>query len=88
MEAGRSVSVAAKENKTIIELKQIVMEHVRDYPELYNILNVGITRPMQATLHHPNWGTAFGMAERRPTPERVMRIVTELQNKYDCIWPK
>jgi hypothetical protein len=80
--------MAAKEKKTVAELKALVMQQIRQHPYLRDILNVGITRPMQAAPHHPNWAAAFGMGERRSTPEKAFGIVTELQNKYDCNWPK
>ena len=62
------------------------MEQIRKYPDLRDILNVGIMQPMQAAPHHPNWSATFGMGERRPMPEKASRIVMELQNKYDCKW--
>jgi hypothetical protein len=80
--------MAAKEKKTVNELRELVMHQIRKHPDLHDILNVGITRPLQATPHHPNWGAAFGIGERRPTPEKATRIISELQNKYDCSWPK
>jgi hypothetical protein len=88
LEAVRTTLMAIKEKKTINELKQLVMQQIRKHPYLHDILNVGITRPMQAAPHHPNWNATFGMGDRRPTPAREVQIVTELQNKYDCSWSK
>ena len=49
--------MAPKEKKTDNELRELVMQQIRK-SDLRDILNVGITRSMQAAQHHPNWGAA------------------------------
>ena len=75
--------MSAKEKKTVSELTALIMQEVRKYPDWNDIVNVGITRPLQSAEHHPNWDAAFTMDGQRIPPEKAFRLITELQTKYD-----
>jgi hypothetical protein len=49
--------MSAKERMTRQQLRNAIMQEVRQHPEWNDILDVAITQPVQAALHHPNWDT-------------------------------
>jgi hypothetical protein len=54
--------VIAKEKKTEIELKGLIMSAIRKHPEFNNITNVVITRPPQRSADDPNWGFSWSVS--------------------------
>jgi hypothetical protein len=72
-----------KQKKSERELKQMIIERIRQYPEWNDIVDVAITRPVQTAPHLPNWDAAFVMNGQMTPPEGAFRIVAELRNKYD-----
>jgi hypothetical protein len=81
-------TISPQGDNTVRSGKQAMLRALVKADRLDHVECWDYARPMRAAPHHPNWGAAFGMEERRPTSEKALRIVTELQNKYDCSWPK
>jgi hypothetical protein len=66
--------MSAKERMTRQQLRNAIMQEVRQHPEWNDILDVAITQPVQAALHHPNWDTAFTMDGPLVAPESAFRL--------------
>jgi hypothetical protein len=65
--------------KTEAELKALVMQEIRKYPECRNIQDVLIERQQSA----PNWRCSWVMDGGAPRPARALEIERMLQGKYE-----
>jgi hypothetical protein len=72
-----------KEKKSEQELKQLIMEQIRQYPQWSDILDVAITKANRSATYQPNWDAAFVHNGQAATPDGAFRIARELGNKYD-----
>jgi len=72
-----------KPKKTERELQELIMKEVRKHPELRNVQGVAITRPVQLAPHLSNWGFAWTMDGRAPSPLAADAIAQNLQMEYD-----
>ena len=78
---------APKEQKSTTQLATLIMEEVRKNSDWNNVTDVAITRPVQHSRDHPNWGVGFAMNGPGVAPTKAFDLVTRLQGKYDCVWP-
>jgi hypothetical protein len=83
-----------REKKTSEALMIIVMEEIRQHPELHEIQGVTVRRTDRHKLEAPNWDAAFELigydANHRPIPIPVpppsaYEIVRKLQSRFDLV---
>lgn len=74
--------MSAKEQKTRQELTAMIMRQIRQYPDLDDIVDVAITRPV-AAAHQPNWDATFTMHGQLTPPNAAFQVIKELRAKYD-----
>jgi hypothetical protein len=61
------------------------MQEIRKHPECQHITGVGITRPLQAAPHHPNWAPAWTVNGPKLASPIAYEIAQKLQNQFDLI---
>jgi hypothetical protein len=72
-----------KKRKTRQELKQVIMEQIRQRPGWNDIVGVAILERDRTASHLPNWDAAFTVNGSRVAPEGAFLLVNELRNKYE-----
>ena len=79
--------MTAKIQKTEAELSALLMQEIRKHPAFQNIQGVAITRPIQESPHHPNWGFAWVIDGASVAPLAADQIGRNLQNQFDLKLP-
>jgi hypothetical protein len=72
-----------KQKISTVELTNLVMLEIRQYPECAHVSGVGFTRQIQIVPHHPNWAPAFTCDAPRIAPTIAFQIAQKLQDQYD-----
>jgi hypothetical protein len=67
------------------DLETLLMEEVRKNPECQSVHGVAITRPVQESPNHPNWGHAWSM-NTLPISAAALQIGNDFQSRYDVDW--